>query len=190
MSTSELIFFCIGGVGLVVLLLSLVFGDHDGAGSGLTEIGGDAAGGAGTEFHAPSWFSVTAIAAGMTGFGASGFLTLIATSALLPAIGIGFAGMFGLWGITLLMSRYIARQQHNSIVYNNDYIGLQGVLSLPVSGNGIGQVDFADPNGMYTRLSAVSMDGQDLPIGTHVLIVDVTDHGAIVSPDPNFQLEE
>ena len=89
-----------------------------------------------------------------------------------------------------LVLRPLARQQYNSLLGRDSYVGCRGRVTLRVPpAGGHGQVAFADRGGamVYERATSTSAD---LPRGAYILVVDITADGVVVEPDPLHTEEE
>jgi hypothetical protein len=180
MTTAELAFACIGGVGLALLLVSLI-ADHDfGHGGGAELHGGDAT----VDDGAPSVLNLSVISAGLVGVGAGGLVTLLLGGLLMIALGsavVGGAlfGAFVLFGVL----RPLARQQSSVNVSRQSYQGLVGTLRLAIPGTGeCGEFVFVDSAREPATQMAWSHLGQPIPAGIQVVVVEVTDRGVLVAP--------
>ena len=153
-----LVFIAIGVAGLVVLLVSLLFGELfdllDGALSG------------------------TGLGAGLTLFGASGVLALAngwpASAAYLIA---GAAGVVTLLGVQLLIRRFVRSEDGAP----SDPAGMTGVARTPVTRAG-GEVSLDGPYEVEARLAT---SDTDIPSGTPIRVVAANGPRVRVEPlDP------
>lgn len=190
MSDAEWTYASFGALGFAVLLISLLLGDSDVPGSDVsTEVDVHASAESGIDLQSPSWRNVTVIAAALAGFGICGLVTAASGAPLVFHVAASLFGFFVTGRISFLLYRWVLRQQYDSRISRDSYIGTEAVLTLPISQDGVGQVSFYDLNGHHTMLPARSENGQALPCPMQVLIIDVTDNGAVVSPNPNYPLE-
>lgn len=187
------IFVIPGIVGIGLLVLSLLFGDHEGHDSGDTALSGaetDHDAGSSGEIYVPRWYSTSVLAGALGAFGVFGLLTqLLFNASFLLALFVATVALFGFGYATLMALRWIAKQQYNTVYSNQLYVGQEGILSLPIPWNGIGEVSFYDMNGIFTKMIARSGTNAPLARNTRVLILEVTPDGAIVAVDPNHELE-
>jgi membrane protein implicated in regulation of membrane protease activity len=139
-----LVFIIIGGLGLLVLLLSMFFGEVldllDGALSG------------------------TGLGAGLAIFGASGVLTLVnGWPEGYAYVLAGGAGVATLVGVQLLVKRFQSSEDGTP----SDPTGLTGVSRTRVTASG-GEVSLDGPYEVETRL-ATSL--RDIPAGTPIRVI-------------------
>jgi membrane protein implicated in regulation of membrane protease activity len=191
MTGSEVAFVAIGTIGLLLLLLSFVLGEmfeHETELSHEVEVGPEAeheiGSAADNMLQTPSWLSMKVITASMVGFGAFGYATAASGLPVLLSWPIAAVGFFAIGaGTYFLVLKPLAAQQSNSLLTRQDYVGCVGKVSLEVPDGGWGQVVFNDRQDAQVTQRAVSQQGA-LPRGASVLIVDVTEDGVVVSPNP------
>lgn len=184
MDPTAVTFLVIGGIGVAVLVLSLVVGELGDLGLGSADADGP--------------FSVPAIAALVGGIGFGG----AAASALLPdtlpdVVGVVLAVLVGLavavplaWAAVRL-SRALRDMPTAETLTRHHLIGTQGVVVSAVPSPGYGEVRLAVA-GQQLKLSARSE--APLPAGTPVYVVDAISDTAVevvsTAPDPHqFQPE-
>jgi membrane protein implicated in regulation of membrane protease activity len=194
---SETTFIVVGAVGLVLLVLSFVLGElfeHDVELSHEVEIdhGAEVTSGSVADMaQVPSWLSTKVITASMVGFGAFGYVA--ADSGLLaflswPIAAAGFV-LVGA-GTFFFVLKPLARQQSNSLLSSQSYVGCEGVLTLDILEGGSGQVTFNDRAGAHVVRVAVSPHGEALPKGARVLIIDIGENEKlVVDTNPLRELE-
>ncbi|MGY1807633.1 hypothetical protein ACI8AF_09700 [Blastococcus sp. SYSU D00669] len=174
MDAATVAFLATGGLGLVVLLVSLFVGE-------LGELGlGDVDG--------P--FSVPAMAAllGGVGFGGAAALALLPLTgavAVLVAVVVGLAVAVPLaWGAVRL-SRALRDMPTTETLTRAHLLGAQGVVVSPVPAGGYGEVRLALA-GQQLKYSARS--DVPLPLGTPVYVTDTLSETAVevvsTAPDP------
>jgi membrane protein implicated in regulation of membrane protease activity len=159
----ETTFLVIGGVGIVVLALSVLIGD-------LFHFGHpDAAG--------P--FSVPAIA----GFiGAFGFAAAIVSAAGVPggsvaaAVGGLVAAVPTAWLATRL-ARMAMNMRTDATPTQQDMIGTTGVIVTPITGSGYGEVRIS-LGGQPVKLSARA--DKPIPLGARVFVVEATSSTSVI----------
>lgn len=174
---------------VLLLVVALVFGIGD---SELPEAeadldahadtGGESGTGAA---DGPSWLSGKVILGAAAGFGAfglgAGFLGLTGW-ATLPVAVLGF------FALAVIIRRFVLvplwRQQSNSLLSRHSYVGCRGRVVLGIRSGETGVVRIVDANGTPVSEPALTDDGSELPAGTEVLVVDVTDLHVVVDPDP------
>ena len=133
----------------------------------------------------PSWVSSRVILGAAAGFGAFGLGAQAAGLSgwiTLPIAVVGFFGMAIV--IRQLVLRPMWRQQSNSLLSRESYVGSRGHVTLGIRSGESGLVRFLDRNGTPVTDFAIAGDGVELPAGTDVLVVDVTAQHVVVDPDP------
>lgn len=180
-------------VSVLLLVAALVLGfGHDAEVGHDAELGHDVGPAHETGGHAghleadgPSWLSSRVILGAAAGFGVFGLgaqavgLTGWVT---LPVALVGFFGMAIV--IRQLVLAPMWRQQSNSLLSRDSYVGSRGQVTLGIRSGETGLVRFLDRNGTPVTDYAVAGDGGDLPAGTDVLVIDVTPQHVVVDPDP------
>lgn len=168
------IFYAIGLIALLVLLLQLllsIFGgmddgmdiDHADHGSGL------------------SFFSIRGVTAFFTGFGWSGVIAMNAGLGLIPAIAIGMTvGVALMFGIFLLMTSMLRLQSSGTLDFANA-VGQVGTVYVSVPGGrkAGGQVE-VNFQGRLTMAEALFSGEETLRPGTKVKVVDKIGHSTLV----------
>jgi membrane protein implicated in regulation of membrane protease activity len=172
-------FLVIGGIGVAVLVLSLVVGELGDLGIGHADADGP--------------FSVPAIAALVGGVGFGG----AAATALLPdalpdavevllAVLVGLAVAVPLAWAAIRLSRALKDMPTTETLTRHHLLGAQGVVVSAVPSPGFGEVRLAVA-GQQLKLSARS--DAPLPTGTPVYVVDAISDTAVevvsTAPDPN-----
>ncbi|MDR0483364.1 MAG: hypothetical protein LBH13_09485 [Cellulomonadaceae bacterium] len=158
----EMLFMVVGGVGLVLLILSSVF-------SGILDfldVGLDAVGG----------YSSAAIGVALTVFGAAGVLAHGAVAAPWLALVIALVSAFGLasvaqWAINKVAAKDLGRVDHN-------LVGTVGTVTSTIR-NGLGEVRLDDLRENETRLARA-----DVPMAVGTRVVVRTHDGIRVSVIP------
>ncbi|NGZ73736.1 protease [Saccharibacillus alkalitolerans] len=156
---------CLAG-GALFALISVLFGDWI----------GDALGGA---FDALSFeFLQPIVLAGMvTVFGGAGIL-IERYANLTPALGMTAAVLCGLASGLLLYFGYVKpmRGSENSVGYSmNDLVGKIGEITVPVPEKGYGEVMVHMGGSGNTLHTAFSFDGDWIPSGVRIVVIDVVD---------------
>jgi len=129
------------------------------------------------------WFSIKALSVAAVGFGFVGWALTSGGSpgliALLLAIIVGGA----LWVAAVLwLFPWIRKQQGDDLQSVSAYRGLIGEVVIRIPSEGIGTVQFTDPNGAVIRRDARTVRPDDeLAVGTEVVIVDSTDQYVLVN---------
>ena len=140
------VFIVIGGVGLAVLLLSLVLGD-------LVDLGdGDVSG--------------TSLGAGAVTFGAIG--TIVTVNGLPVVWAYVASAVFAvlvMLGVQRLVRRL--RETEDGIAYTT--VGISGVVTATVVPNGAGEVSLDDPRELERRLAWADTE---IPAGARIVVVE------------------
>lgn len=169
MDPAAVTFLVIGGIGVAVLVLSLVVGELGDLGAGHADADGP--------------FSVPAIAAlvGGVGFGGAAATALL-PDALPDAVGVLLAVLVGLavavplaWAAVRL-SRALKDMPTTETLTRHHLVGAQGVVVSAVPSPGFGEVRLAVA-GQQLKLSARS--DVPLPAGTPVYVVDAISDTAV-----------
>lgn len=148
-------FLIIGGIGIVMLVVSLVIGDFL---DGMLEFGGD-------------WFGGAALSGFLGAFGFGGALAYDATDGNMGvALGVGVAGGVVLGALVGLASAKLRQGGDSANVRSSDLAGSKGTVvnAIPEEGFGEVSVTFA---GHLTKLNARCPGGA--PIGAAVEVVAV-----------------
>lgn len=163
------------GIGLLLLLLSWIFGDIADMFGGDFDGGGDGDG--------PSWTSMSVIAAALVGFGGSGLTGLGLGLNGLPAVFVGIAvGLLFAFCIMQFVLKPLSKQQANTAISQRTYIGSQAIVTLDVSWDRPGRVQFTDDNGAIVEITAVpSNRGQQYTRGDTVIIDGVVSNTAHIT---------
>ncbi len=155
MTTVYVAMFAIGGIAVLVALLATDFDlglHHDGL----------------------PFLSLTGVSAGLLGAGTGG---LISGWAGVPPLGAGAIAVAG--GLALmaafqgLLLPYLRRQEANSHLGRDSYVGLLGIVTLDIPADGWGEVSFVDSDGNRVHARAVTAEPSALPKTTKVYIADV-----------------
>ncbi|MGY4719463.1 NfeD family protein [Naumannella huperziae] len=152
-------FMVAGGIGVAVLVLSLVLGDvFDGLGGALDDVGGD-------------FFSVGGVAGAVAvfGFGAAALLLLGAPTPWAVVGGIALGIVLGA-GVGWLTNKLKSAEGDTSTVRRESMIGAQGRVIADIPDDGFGIVTVT-VNGHLTRLNARA--DAALPSGTNVRVSEV-----------------
>ncbi|CAM2866763.1 NfeD family protein [Prescottella defluvii] len=162
-------------MGLVGLVGTLVVGEGGSDGPG----GGDAAGGL-------PFLSLTTVATALFGVGLGGSAVMLSGGtggiAAIAAAGCGII-LVGLTRGALLP--YLLRQQSNSHLGRDSYIGLTGTVTIAIEPGLWGEISFTDTEGSRVRARAVSAEPAPLPVNTPVYIGDVDDDNLHVVTIPD-----
>ncbi|HEX2417871.1 MAG TPA: NfeD family protein [Micromonosporaceae bacterium] len=156
------IFLVIGGIGLALLVLSLLLGD-------VFDLG----------MHAGGPFSLAAVSAFVGGFGFTG--TVVAT--LLPDLGAVVAAGAGVvaaipttW-LTVRLSRALMRMRTDPTLTRHDLVGSTGVVVTPIPQDGYGEVRLRAA-GQQIKFNARA--GQAIPVGAEVFVIDTPSETSVL----------
>lgn len=163
-----LLYFAIALIGTLFLVLSAVLGEV------FDFFGGDADG----DVHP---LSGKVLATAMTAFGATGMITQFydwgpLLSAITSAMAALFLGAAAWWGITALQSQTASTDTTVASMR-----GRNGQITLSIPAGSLGEVQISSVTGSR-HMSARSVDGEPIPAGTPVRIVDVSGSVLLVEP--------
>lgn len=156
-------FLVIGGVGLLIVLLSLIFDDLFEA----FDLGSDV-------------FSTPVIGSFLAAFGFAGALTMSATP-----VGVGIATFVGLGaGVALgwaawWTSRSLMRMNTDEPVRLSDLVGKTAVVVSAIPTGGFGEVR-VDHAGQPLKLNARIESGGSAPVGGRMIVVRVSSASSVV----------
>ena len=154
-----LAFLIIGGIGVVLLLVSLVVGDL--LGSVLDVFGGGA-----------DWL-LGAVAGFLGAFGFAGAIILGSTDVMLFAVLGGLVAGLVIGALAAVATRYLQRDDADSTVRTAALVGLNGIVINDIPAQGYGEISVVVA-GHLTKLNARCPE--PLPAG-HAVIID-----AVLSP--------
>ena len=128
-----LVFALIGMAGFFFLIVSALFGGHEGGMEHDHDMGHDHDAG-------PSWFSTRVISLFLTGFGATGAIAYSYGMSYPVSSGLGIVtgAVVGFAGIKLI--GFFMQQQASSTVADEDLVGTVGQVSVAIPAGGLGQV--------------------------------------------------
>jgi hypothetical protein len=187
MGTLSAVYLVVLLVSVLLLIAALVLGFGHESDFGHEVGSGDAGGGpvGHLETDGPSWLSGRVILGAAAGFGAFGLGAQAAGLSGWITVPVAVAGFFGMAVfVRQLVLLPMWRQQSNTLLSREEYVGSRGQVTLGIRSGETGLVRFIDPNGTPVTDYAVAGDGGDLPAGTDVLVVDVTARHVVVDPDP------
>ena len=172
MSELQLAFLMMLIVGGGFLVFSLLVGE-------VSDFIGDQGDASGNE--GPGWTSPSVIAGFLCAYGLTGFIASRSGLHGILAFGLGAAvGLVVAFGMITFL-RTLARQQGNSQLSNETYLGLTAVVTLSIPPGGKGEVQFRDKNGVLVRKVAASTWAQTMPVGTETNIKTVLADHVVVS---------
>ena len=149
------LFYVVGGIGVALLVISLVFGDL------LDMVDAQDFG-----------ISGVAVGAALASFGAAGLV--LGDSGLMIFLSIVIALLLA-WGVQAIVN-HLARNEVSSIDYS--VLGLEGVLTA-TTGPTSGEVRLDDSREVEKRMAMAS---EYLEVGTRVRVIDMKGPGVVVEP--------
>lgn len=171
MGALETVFLVCLVAGLVYALVTLLLGDA------ISDMLG--------ELHLPI-FQPILLVSGITAFGGSGFLLTRLTD--LPMAAVLIIAIF--IGISLAMAAYFLwvkpmNKAETSTGYSmNQLPGKIGEVGTTIPAQGLGEVLVSMVSGTTYHMAA-SLDGEQIPAGMRVVVVEVRDHVLYVTPFPD-----
>ncbi|MSQ10497.1 MAG: hypothetical protein EXR52_05760 [Dehalococcoidia bacterium] len=164
-------------VGLVFVVLSGVLGDLFGGGDEITAgSDGDMGGG-----DVPSPFSPRILAAGATGFGAGGGISLILGVPDGVSVLFALGGLFAVGGVVYLFLMGLARAQGSTHTLLQTLIGLQGTGVTRVSPGGVGEVTVLAQGQSMVYLARTN-GSEGLQPGQTVSVIGLAGESLLVAP--------
>lgn len=157
-----IVFICLGIVGLVLFIFATMLGGHDHSDMGHDFGDHDAAHDTG-----PSFFSAFAFAFFLTGFGGAGTMLKAMGWATFPSTLVALLAGCCLWAGAFAFMSVLHRQQADSTVTTAKLVGAVGVVTIPISLNGVGKIQC----GACTEELIVRCD-EEVPAGERVRIVE------------------
>lgn len=156
-------------VSVIVSLGAFIFG-HDGDHGG-GDHGGDSM---------PSVFSMRVISLFLVGFSGVGMMAYYAWN-LSPGISTLLGIVFGLilGGIGYAFVVFFHKQQANSMVQTQEYIGVTGRVTIAIPQGGTGEISVT-VNNQLRSIFAITADGSPLPEGRPAKIVSMAGGTATV----------
>jgi len=165
--TAATTFTVIGGVGLLIVVATLLLGEvFDGLFGGLDV---DTGGGV---FSAPVIGSFLAA----FGFGAALIVTSTGAGAAIGALGGLVSGMV-VGGLALLLTRSLINMPTDPTVTTRGLEGTPGIVITPIPAEGYGEVTIRH-HGEQRKYNA--MAAEDLPVGTPVQVTGVLSASAVI----------
>lgn len=182
-------FLIIGGVGMVLLLISAFLGDHD-TDTDLdvdldvdmdldidtdldADLAADGSHGHGIGGGVLEWLSIKGLSVAAVGFGSVGWaMTSSGANAGVVWISSIATGLALLVLAVKVLFPWLRRQEGHDLPTLESYHGLIAEVVVRIPANGIGTVQFADPSGMVVRRAARSRHSdQEVPTGKQVLVL-------------------
>ena len=174
------IFIGLGAIGFLLLLLSLVLGDHDDL-SAEHEFGFEQGyeGGDHETSGGPSPFSMRVIAIVLVFFSVGGSLARYYDASYMTSSLIGVATGLIAGLLAFQFVRILWKHQASSTASYEDMIGITGEVKTPIPSSGLGEISIVVKQRPY-YLSARSKDGQAISQGTTVKIISYPGDSAVV----------
>jgi membrane protein implicated in regulation of membrane protease activity len=167
------VFLIIGGLGLAIVVISLVFGDLL---DGIVDF---------ANFDvADGWLSTPVLGAFLTAFGFAG--ALLTRAFTMSVLGASLGGLLAgvlLGGVTLALVRALMNMPTDPTPRTADLVGKLATVVTRIPEDGLGEIALTAA-GQRMKLSARS----DSPIasGTTVVVVDVTSSTSVVVTESGF----
>ena len=182
-------FLAIGLIGLVLLAVSALLGtDEADVDADIdidldldtdSDVDADISTGSGMAGTVLEWLSIKALSVAAVGFGFVGWAITTSDGSAALALAAAILTAVALWFLAVrFLFPWIRTQQGDDLQPLEAYEGLPAEVVVRIPANGIGTVQFTDPNGAVVRRNARSVhDGDEVPTGKQVLIVlSKTDH--------------
>jgi hypothetical protein len=197
-TTTTVTFFTIFLVGVVFSAFSLILGghsdhaDHDighdvGHDAGSDHDSGDSSAEHGDidvgihSLFSVGMFSVRGVALLATGFGGIGFLIFIATGRIMFSTAAAFVGGYIFAFAVLYTLKIFKAQQANSLVRLSSAVGAQGVVTVSIPEDGLGEVSLL-VGGVEMFKPARSVTGAAIKSGSRVQVNQISGGTLLVSP--------
>lgn len=172
------VFLGITAIGLILLVVSLVFGEL------LDDFGFHAGGEGGFDGH--GFVDSRALAVLITAFGGFGAIGAQLGLSVVASSLVGLASGIVLGGLVTLFGRFLYSQQASSSVGNSQLVGRTAQVTVMIPSGGIGQVSCRVGEERVEKL-ARSREDIELKPGMLVRIEEIAGDSAIVSPAADLQ---
>lgn len=189
----EIAYISLFGAGLVLAIISFVFGQVFDVGGevldGVSDSIGDIGTGSGAdlasaaEMRTPAPANLSTMSAGVAGFGAFGYIAAAGFDwPIMGTVVFGLLGFFGSAGaLYYIIIVPLSRQQGSVTVKREDFVGLIGEVISEIPAGGFGQIVLTSPaSGARVAESATSVDGQSISQGKAVTVTRVTGNSVVV----------
>ncbi len=189
------LFFWMALCSLVFLVMSFLVGagnaaqhgdvsTHDG-GYGHEAAGDHGGDGADQGVH---FFSLQAVLFFFSGFSIGGYFAAVKLVDRLVILGTAtLAGLLLAW-LGYQIMRFLARQQGSSVVSVDMYVGTEAQVDTSIPAGGVGVISCRDLGSLET-FSARSRNGQPIPVGSRVRVLEVAGSTAVVEVVPLLSSE-
>lgn len=158
--------------GVVLLAVSFLFGEI-----------GDLFDGGVDSGDGPGILSVSIIGAALSFLGGTGLLVTRlgwdVIPSLLLALLIGIAGAFS---VRQFFLKPLMKQQGNSHIGRDSYVGINAIVTLEIMPKGWGEVRFIDANGASVFSKAISGSSRALTVNQQVTITQIAADQVVVDP--------
>jgi len=159
-----IVFLAIMGAAIVLALGGSLFGhDHD-AGGHDHDQGGDQEG-------TVSIFSTKVVSVFIMGFGGGGAIAEYYGHGWVRSSLVGLAVGFVMGAVMYAVLRALYGHQANSLVFVNELVGRQGVVTIPIEPGALGEVNVSCGDRIMTYLARTSAGAQPLPKGSIIEVV-------------------
>jgi membrane protein implicated in regulation of membrane protease activity len=155
---------------------------HDGSGDHGDHGGDHSDGGLGISgFFAVGMFSVRGVALLATGFGGFGFLIFTLTQKILFSTAAALVGGYIFAFIVLYTLKVFKSQQANSLVSSSSAIGVEGIVTVSIPEDGLGEVSLR-VSGTEMFKPARSANRGPIKSGTRVHVNQISGGTLVVTP--------
>ena len=169
MEALQILYIVLAGVGGLFLILSLFGGDVDGVDLDVGDADFDITD-AEAGVDSPSIFSIRTIATFFLTFGIAGIIVLSRGGGIGSQLGWGVALGAVVTVLYFLVMKFIYSMQGSSMSSASQLIGSVGIITIPTTDTGIGQVRVATVVGQ-TEYTCKEKDGKKLKQNDQVVIV-------------------
>ena len=161
-----IVFLAIMGAAIILALGGSLFGhDHDvGHDHDLHDSGGDHEG-------TISIFSTKVISVFIMGFGGGGAIAEFYHLGWVSSSLVGLVVGIVMGGVMYAVLSYLFGHQANSLVFANELVGRQGVVTIPIEPGAVGEVNVSCGDRIMTYLARTSTAGETLPKGCVIEVV-------------------
>jgi membrane protein implicated in regulation of membrane protease activity len=157
-------------------------GGHDGSGDHGDHGGDHSDGGFGISgFFAVGMFSVRGVALLATGFGGFGFLIFTLTQKILFSTAAALVGGYIFAFVVLYTLKVFKAQQANSLVSSSSAIGVEGIVTVSIPEDGLGEVSLR-VSGTEMFKPARSANRGPIKSGTRVQVNQISGGTLVVTP--------
>lgn len=162
-----IVFLAIMAAAIILALGGALFGhDHDAGGHDheIHDQGGDQEG-------TVSIFSVRMLSVFIMGFGGGGAIAEFYGHGWVRSSLVGLVVGLVMGGVMYAVLHALYGHQANSLVYANELVGRQGVVTIPIEPGAVGEVNVSCGERILTYLARTSAEGKTLPKGCVIEVV-------------------